>query len=156
MEEMNLHPIVIHFPIALLTLYSIFELIRFQKVIEKPYVFYIKAFLVTFGALGALAGVITGAITSGWAIGGPRIFALHQIFGLSTLILSIGIAKGYLFHWQRPNWYSEHVLRPRVLVPLALLLLIAITITGGLGAAMTRGTHFDPFMAPIFKLLGVY
>jgi uncharacterized membrane protein len=158
MEGMTfLHPIIVHFPIALLTLYGVLELVRFQKVLDKPYWFYTKAILISFGALGALAGVLTGLIASSWTLlAGPRIFVLHQLFAFATVILSVGIAKGYLFHWLKPNWYSEHVLRPRVLITLAVLLLISITITGGIGGAMVRGTTFDPLMAPIFKLLGIY
>jgi len=151
-----LHPIVVHFPIALLTLYGVIELVRFQRFIEKPYWFYVKAALISFGALSALAGVITGGITSGWYIGGPRIFVMHQIFGVLTLILSSTIALGYQFHWHRMNRFSEFVMRPKVLVVLAVLLLFCITTVGGIGGAMIRGTQFDPLMAPIFKLLGIY
>lgn len=151
-----LHPIIVHFPIALLTLYGVLELIRFQKFLDKPYWFYVKATLITFGALGALAGVITGGITSGWYIGGPKIFVMHQIFGLITLILSAVIALGYQFHWHKMNRFSEFVMRPKILVVLAILLLFSTTTVGGIGGAMVRGTDFDPLMAPIFKLLGIY
>lgn len=157
MEAMTfLHPIIVHFPIALLTLYGVLELVRFQKFLDKPYWFYVKAVLISFGAVGALAGVITGGITSGWYIGGPRIFVMHQIFGLATLILSVVIALGYHFHWHKMNRFSEFVMKPKVLVVLALLLLFSITTVGGIGGAMVRGTDFDPLMKPIFILLGVY
>ncbi len=154
---MNLHPIVIHFPIAFLTLYAVLELVRFNKVLSLPYWFYVKAVLVMAGSLGAFVGVLTGALASGFAIGGPRIFALHQLFGATALILSIISAKAYGLKWYwRENGFSSFVLRPKVVVTLALLILISITITGGLGGAMVRGTNFDPLMAPILKLLGVY
>ncbi|MHB1330762.1 MAG: DUF2231 domain-containing protein [Minisyncoccota bacterium] len=153
-----LHPIVIHFPIALLTIYAILELVRFRKILEKPYWFYIKASLIIAGSVGALVGVITGAIASGWIIGGSRIFALHQIFGLSTLVLSVISAKAYGWEWfiGPGNGFSKFVLQPKIIVILAFLILVCITITGGIGGAMIRGTQFDPLMAPIFKLLGIY
>ncbi|MBX4199031.1 hypothetical protein KW800_02020 [Candidatus Parcubacteria bacterium] len=142
---MDLHPIVIHFPIALLTLYAIFELVRFERVLAKPYWHYVKKVLVLAGFAGSLVAALTGLITANFTIVGPRIFMMHEFFALATILLS-GIASGFYFK------NNQH----RALIVIAILILICITITGGLGAAMVRGTHFDPFMAPIFKLLGVY
>lgn len=153
---MDLHPIFVHFPIAFLTLYGALELVRFKKVMEQPYWFYVKAVLAVSGALGALVAALTGAISSGWMIGGPRIFALHQIFALSTVVLGLAAATAYAFTWFRPNRYSGLMLKPRIIVSIAALILIAVTITGGLGGAMVYGTDFDPLMKPIFQLLGVY
>ena len=47
---MNLHTFVVHFPVALLMIYSLCELVRFQKVLMWPSWFYIKAFFVIIGA----------------------------------------------------------------------------------------------------------
>ena len=43
-NKMNIHPIFVHFPIALLTLYSLAELIRWRRITELAYWFYVKAF----------------------------------------------------------------------------------------------------------------
>jgi uncharacterized membrane protein len=154
---MNLHPIVIHFPIALLTLYSVLELVRVKKVLDQPYWFYVKAVLVMTGSLGTILGVATGVMLVGSITAeGPKIFMLHKYFGLGTLLLSVVSAGAYVFGWFRPNRFSNFILRPRVVVTLAFLILVFVTITGGLGGGMTRGTNFDPLMAPIFKLLGIY
>lgn len=143
---MDLHPIFVHFPIAFLTVYAIFELVRFRRIVEKPYWHEVKAVLVIVGFAGAVIAAITGGVASNWAIGGPRIFAMHQIFALITIVLSGIAAFGYI----KNNFSSL------VYIVLAALILVSITITGGLGGAMVRGTDFDPLMAPIFKLLGVY
>ena len=60
---MNIHPILVHFPIALLTLYAIWELIRFKKVTAQHYWFHVKAILI-------IAGLVTAelALGSGEAI----------------------------------------------------------------------------------------
>ncbi len=142
---MDFHPLVVHFPIAFLTVYSLFELIRFQRVLEKPYWFFVKKVLIIVGWAGSLVAALTGFIASGWVIDGPRIFLMHRSFALLTIILSTVSAILYL--------KNKH---NKVLIIFALLILISITITGGLGGAMVRGTTFDPLMAPIFKLLGVY
>ncbi|MDB5266550.1 MAG: hypothetical protein JWN89_365 [Parcubacteria group bacterium] len=149
---MDLHPIIVHFPVALLTLYAVLELVRFRKVMEQPYWFYIKGALAIFGSLGSLAAYATGPD----AHPAPRILQMHSNFATATLLVFAVIAFSYLFQWFKPNRYSAFVHRSYIIIPLALIGLVCVTITGGLGGAMVYGTHFDPFMAPIFKLLGVY
>ena len=142
---MNIHPIVIHFPIAFLTVYAIFELIRFQKVIDKPYWFNVKKILIIVGWISSIVGALTGLLTTNWTIQGPRIFVMHEIFALTTIALSTIATIFYIKNKQS-----------KILILIAALILISITTTGGLGAAMVRGTNFDPLMAPVFKLLKVY
>jgi uncharacterized membrane protein len=145
MEEMNIHPIVIHFPIAFLTIYAMAEILRFRFLLEKPYWWNVKKVLVLIGWVGSFIAALTGLITTQFHISGPRIFMMHELFALLTIIFSTLASILYLKNRQG-----------RVLILLAAFILISITITGGLGAAMVRGTHFDPLMKPIFILLGVY
>ncbi|MFZ2484689.1 MAG: DUF2231 domain-containing protein [Minisyncoccia bacterium] len=148
---MNIHPIVVHFPIALLSLYAIFELVRFQKVLEKPYWFYIKATLVISGELFAIAAFLTGP-----EVEGAKLIEMHEAFAMVAIAIFGLIALGYLSkHFSVLKVFS-FVTRSYILIPLAFLGLVSITITGGLGGAIVYGTDFDPFMAPIFKILGVY
>lgn len=142
---MDIHPLVIHYPIAFLTIYAVFELIRFRKIIEQPYWFYVKKILIIIGWAGSIVAALTGLNAANWTIQGPRIFVMHEIFAITTIALSTISAIFYLKNKQH-----------KILIFIALLILISITITGGLGGAMTKGTHFDPLMAPIFKLLNVY
>lgn len=149
---MYLHPIFVHFPIALLTIYAVLELIRSEKVTSKPYWFHAKALFAIFGALGALAAYLTGpeqaeAVPLG---------AMHANFGLATLVVFGIVGLSYLLEWFMPTKYSLFVMRPYIIMPLAVAGLILVTITGGLGGALVYGTNFDPLMAPIFKILGVY
>lgn len=149
---MYLHPILVHFPVALLTIYAVLELIRFQKVISRPYWFHVKALFAIFGALGALSAFLTGPDQAKTIPLGQ----MHANFATTTLIIFGIIGLSYLLEWFKPSKYSLFVMRPYIIIPLAILGLIAVTITGGLGGALVYGTHFDPFMAPIFKILGVY
>lgn len=142
---MDLHPLVIHFPIAFLTIYAVFELIRFRRVIDEPHWLYVKKVLIIIGWAGSIVAALTGLNAANWTVQGQRIFVMHEIFAITTIALSTISTIFYLKNKQH-----------KILVLIAVLILITITITGGLGGAMTRGTHFDPLMAPIFKLLNVY
>ena len=133
---MFLHPIVIHFPIALLTVYSILEIIRFKNDDTKRV-------LVILGTLGAYVAALTGPGGEG-----VRILDMHELFAKLTIIIYSLIAISYIDR--------EFIKKTSILIILALLGLASITITGGLGGAMVYGTSFDPFMAPVFKLLNVY
>ena len=142
---MDIHPLVIHFPIAFLTIYTVFELVRFQRIIEQPYWFYVKKTLIIIGWAGSIVAAVSGLNAAGWIIQGQRLFVMHEIFALTTIVLSTTSAIFYIKNKQS-----------KILILLAVLILISITITAGLGGAMVKGTHFDPFLAPIFKLLSVY
>jgi len=55
---MDFHPLVIHYPIAFLTTYAIFELLRFKKLLDLPYWLYIKATLLILGEISAVVTLI--------------------------------------------------------------------------------------------------
>ncbi len=148
---MDLHPIVVHFPVALLTLYAVLECVRWRRAMEVMNIFHVKAVLVIAGTLGAIAAYISGP-----EIYGSALVSWHDNFAIGTLTIFSFIALVYLAEWFRPSKYSNFFHHPYIIMPLALLGLAVVIITGGLGGAIVYGTHFDPFMAPIFKLLGIY
>src|SRR5579872_522003 len=110
---MNLHPIFVHFPIALLMVYSLMEFIRFKKVMERPYWFYLKAVFLMLGGLGALAAYFTGdmakhAVRAGNFIPSVgnfnQVVSMHQSFAILSVAIYGLLAAGYLFLWlQREN-----------------------------------------------------
>ncbi|MDZ4209916.1 MAG: hypothetical protein U1C56_01920 [Candidatus Curtissbacteria bacterium] len=142
---MDLHPLVIHYPIAFLTTYAVFELLRFKKLLDLEYWFYIKATLVTVGELGAIVTVIAAQMSPGLA-GESTLVDMYKSFILITAVLFGIITFSYWFKWSKPI----------VIVPLTIIGLFFIVVAGGLFGATIYGTHFDPFLAPIFKLLKVY
>ena len=144
---MDFHPLVIHYPIAFLTTYAVFELLRFRKLLDLPYWFYMKATLVIVGELGALATVVAAYTSAGLA--GESVLAdMYKNFILITTVIFGVITLAYL-KWPK-------MLEPVVIVPLSFIGLFFIVVAGGLFGATVYGTHFDPFLAPIFKLINVY
>ena len=146
---MDFHPLVIHYPIALLTTYAIFELLRFKKLLDLPYWFYIKATLVIVGELGAIATVLAAVFSTSTLAGESALADMYKNFIFITAVIFGIISLAYLIK-------SPQILRPVVIIPLSVISLFFIVVAGGLFGATVYGTHFDPFMAPIFKLLGVY
>jgi fluoride ion exporter CrcB/FEX len=145
---MDFHPLVIHYPIAFLTTYAVFELLRFKKFLDWSHWFYIKATLLLVGELGAVATVSTFFIDNTTLAGESSLVDMYKLFIIITTFIFGLITIGYL-KWSR-------ILRPAILVPLTLIGLFFIVVSGGLFGATIYGTQFDLFLAPIFKLLGVY
>lgn len=173
---MNIHPIIVHFPVALLTLYAIFELARFSFLTRQEYWFYVKASLLILGSLSSFLALATGDTAK--AVGGfkgSKVVEMHETFaGITGWIFGL-LAFAYLIAWaNRANLFmkfrastpiatawsfatqiSRFLLKSWVVIPLSLLGLCTVVITAGLGGALVYGLKFDPFMAPIFRLLGL-
>jgi len=160
----NVHPAVVHIPVACLMLYSLFELMHFRRLLAKPYWFYVKATLVIVGAIGAWVARQTGEmIESAFAVGSTaKVVEMHAQWatGTATLFSVIALAYGFgwvqrefVVRWAWPQRFSRFLLRGYVIVPLAALGLVAITVTGALGGSITRGAEADPFVSLVYRLL---
>ncbi len=173
---MNIHPVVVHFPVALLTIYALMELIRFNKVKSQPYWFYVKALFLMIGGLGALAARQTGE----WAAEGvdrssdtAGILNMHENFANATTLIFGTLAVGYLIIWlNRENIFkffnnnqtlikiwnfilpiAKVLIETKLVILLAFAGLACVTITGGLGGIMVYGPDADPFFGFIYKLI---
>ncbi|MDE2311722.1 MAG: hypothetical protein KGJ93_01350 [Patescibacteria group bacterium] len=175
---MNLHPIFVHFPIALFTLYALLEFLRFNKIQNQPYFFYLKAFLVMTAGLGALASYATGDqpahIMRTTIKADPALRATlfwHENFAKLTVAL-IGLnAAAYFVAWlQREEFLrwpansawekiwlwlvkiDNSVINSRWIVALAIAAFISVSVTGGLGGILAYGDKADPFFAYFYHL----
>lgn len=162
---MNIHPIIVHFPIALLTLYSIFEIARLPFLTRQPWYFFIKAVLVVIGAAASGAAILTGKLSEKFQEGNP-VLEYHEFFAYSTAAIFGLIALTYALTWyadyraqhgislqSKLVTVSEFVVKGKLVILLAILGLICVTITGGLGGVMVFGPDADPFFKPIYELL---
>jgi len=57
---MNIHPLFVHFPIALLSFYALMEICRFIRINRSPHWFHAKAFVLIAGAASAFLTLETG------------------------------------------------------------------------------------------------
>jgi uncharacterized membrane protein len=172
--NMNIHPLFVHFPIALLTVYGVFELLRFKKLQAQSWWFYVKVIFVTIGFLGAIVALQTGELIEDQFERGSLgpLMETHAFFATATTVV-FGVLVGlYMVTWirqlkARPTWFGKQGIRqlwqlvqtvqgifyrPWILVLLALCGLVLITITGALGGALVYGSDIDPVVSVIYHL----
>jgi len=164
---MNIHPLFVHFPIGILVLYTAFELLRFKIITKRPWYFEIKAVLSIVGTLAAYATAFTGDmaedILSTTAPDKMALVEIHSMYAAATITIFSILAGSYLFEWLKKAGQLKIVTKILFLDKLsyfiqkyapfiAIVGLISITITGGLGASIVYGPNADPFVTFIYGM----
>ncbi len=167
----TIHPLLVHFPVAMISLYAMLEIGSFIPFIKKMNLALTKMILLGvgfgFGALSSLTGeeiehsfpTMRNLVEmhSAWAsitnvIAGILLivyigYVIQPWFEKINLPTSIRAFVKNIFmviNWiQRKQW---------ILVIAAIILLGAITITGALGAAIVHGPDVDPVVKYIYTL----
>jgi len=159
---MNIHPLLVHFPIALLSVYAVFECLRFKKLLELREWFYIKATFLFLGGLGALAAAKAGDFGKSLFPAEMNIIHVHENFAKLTIIIFGLLALIYLgifidnvwgerirrssfgSAWEAMIAVDKKVFIGPVLVPGAAIGLLSLIVTGTLGASIVYGVTNDP------------
>lgn len=177
---MNLHPIFVHFPIALLSLYTVIELARFKQITEQPTWFYIKAILVLCGTAGALVAIFFGDIAAAGLreglvtaqVNDPNsVIHLHEFFAKAGTAIFMLPAAGYAVAWlNKYNFINslpgnvlksiwrlgtkiqELIIETPLVIFLVIIGIILITMAATLGASIVYGPDNDPFVKIIYHL----
>src|SRR5688572_26086778 len=139
---MELHPAIVHFPIALLTVAALFAVI---SLFAKKEFFKEGAFWnLLLGVIGAIAAVITGLVEERTLVHNDAIHEIlekHEMNGIAILILSFGLLT---WCWVRKNKFgkTEH----RLWVSLLVLGTAMIFYQGYLGGRMVfeKGAGVKP------------
>ena len=166
----NIHPIFVHFPIALLFIYSIVKILPFKKWFPKVTWNYLEFFLLIIGVLGAFIASITGGIAEELIHKNRQLIEMHSTFaGISTILFSL-LLLGEILVFITPKNFSKFILpktsklilfiqkilvHPVLSKILAFLGFISITVTGLLGGIIVYGPSADPMAGIILKLLGI-
>lgn len=167
----DIHPIVVHFPIALLFLYSLLVIFPFQKWFPKVSWRDIQRILLIVGVAGASVALITGDIAEELNRPNRQVVEAHSTFAAIATwlygILLLGELVAFVntrFSLQLEKYISikkplsvlERVLTKRsISIILSILALISITLTGILGGVLVYGTSADPLAGIVLKMLGI-
>jgi uncharacterized membrane protein len=166
----NLHPLVVHFPIALLVVYAGIKIVPVQKWFPSVSWNHIERALLFIGVLGAFAGLLTGETAEHLFQPNRELVEMHAFFAtLSTWVFGtllvgeiLSMAHSYInatLHAVKIKWFIfglESLLTDRVFsVVLACVGLIAISVTGLLGGVMVYGLSADPLAETVVNLLGI-
>jgi len=173
---MNLHPLLVHFPVALLSLYALIELVRVRRLLNAEWWFNLKASLIIVGtAFGYLAASF-GEVAEHEVVRTARqhqVVELHSSFAVAVLVVATLLAIAYLVTLiTRYDSFINHLMgrgtltryfnmlkrctaftmQPWVYVTLAALLIVLLTITGALGSVISHGPDTDFIVAFVYQL----
>ena len=178
---MNIHPLFVHFPIALFAAYSIVEVLAYfwPALRRQSWVAPVKPFLLFTGALAAIVALITGGMAGELVeqrqlpTGYLLILKTHAPFAVATTLLYLALTAAYLvrvfdakgwgariakknkvftWSWNLKKKIAHAILDTWVLPVIAFFALVGVVITGTLGAALVYGPYFDPFIYYVCRI----
>lgn len=132
----RLHPMIVHFPVGLLCVALIMELIAWKK--KKDYNAAIQV-LVIIGAISAVIAVVLGLMLSNTEDYGSSTLPVHQWTGIATMVFALATAWAYIKKSRRMQ---------QVLLTLTV---VGVTVAGHYGASLTHGDDYLTSVLPFGK-----
>lgn len=166
----NIHPIFVHFPIALLFIYSIIKVLPLQKWLPTVAWRQIERAFLLFGVLGAFAALATGDTAEHFAKANRQLVNVHAFFAsaatwiygillFSEIVAILNTSYQSLIQSDKIKTIllkiEAFLCTPFFSKALAILGFIAIFIAGLLGGVIVYGTSADPLAGVVLKLLGI-
>ncbi len=172
---MNIHPFIVHFPIALLFVYIFFEFaeIFFKKEETKNFINRSKLTFLVLGALATIPALLTGDLASE-IIGENKFIETHEAFATLTSVYFLALSTMYVWpvikntsicsavldklSYIKPIFVlldklSDFLKIKTVQIIVALAGFVLLSITGALGAGIAHGVNADFIVSFIYKLL---
>lgn len=166
----NIHPILVHFPIALLFLYSIIKILPCKKWLPNVEWTHLERAFLVVGVIGAFLALSSGESAQHLTHPNRQLVNMHANFaGLATFLygaLLVGeflyvanpimLPKISLLYINKILITIENILCNNTFSKfIAFIALIAISITGILGGVMVYGVSADPVAGTVLKILGI-
>jgi len=131
----RLHPLIVHFPIALLVVTLILELYSWKKANQDfrsgNYV------ILLVGSLSAIAAAAFGFLLKDQDEYVGNTLDIHQWSGIATALLSVGTF--YFFHLSEKNKTTKLLTAYRTLL---IFSVVGVTIAGHYGSSLTHGPDY--------------
>jgi uncharacterized membrane protein len=129
------HPLLVHFPIAILLMALVFELLARTKSFKN-----LKAAVqptLFIGAITSLFSVATGLILEQEGGYDEKLLTIHKYLGISTTLLSFGV-----YFLRQRIWSFDKVKRKRVRLMLLIPVVVLVSLTGHWGGSLTHGEDY--------------
>jgi hypothetical protein len=170
MDGMNIHPIIVHFPIAMLSLYAGMECLRARRLLALSGWLYAKSALLWIGFAGALASAATGDFARSLYRSERDVIRAHEnfagitivIFGILALIYIVVVADRlwgermasapYAPLWKRISKIGGWLVSGPVAL-LAVAGFMALAVTGALGGIIVYGPDADIFTRIVARII---
>ncbi|MEK7588321.1 MAG: DUF2231 domain-containing protein [Patescibacteria group bacterium] len=168
--SLNIHPIIVHFPIAFLFVYSFVKILPLHKWLPNVAWLDIQKILVTVGVLGAFVASSTGEIASELVQVNHDLIEAHELFaGITTWLYVILLISEFL-PWinlkfieklQQYKIYNLSLILEKFIsnktlgILLAFCALVAVVCTGMLGGVIVYGPTLDPLAPILLNILGI-
>lgn len=168
MHMQTIHPLLVHFPVAMLSLYGILEITSGFPIIRKFDLRITKLILATVGTLGGILASLSGEAIEHSFSGLHNLVEMHSTWATLTNFLGIVTVVLLVISYFTPTLlqkfssgfitqiinFINSITRHRwIIVLLALCIIISITVTGALGAVIVHGPQVDPVVNAIYTLL---
>ncbi len=166
----NLHPIFVHFPIALLVLYSIIKVVPLRRWFPAVSWKDIERILLVIGITGGFAALSSGETAEHLTRPNHGLVDAHSLFATAAVWMYSALLVGELLSILTPRivttltsskiikivvFFRDLLTHSILSTVLAILGLIAISVTGVLGGVMVYGTSADPIAPIVLKILGI-
>ncbi len=152
----NIHPIFVHFPVALLMTYAVAKIVPLKKWFPRIEWRQIEIALLSVGFVGGWLAMVTGESAEHLARPSHAIVEMHQMLGSISMFIFGALLAGEILKSLNFLMPLANVLtNPFLSKVLAFAGLISITLTGLLGGVMTYGPNVDPLAPFVLKLLGL-
>ena len=169
----NIHPIIVHFPIAFLFLYSLIILLPVQKWFKNISWKVSEQLLLLTGTLGIFVAQVSGSLAQKITRPSRQISEMHELFANTTMwfyliLIVIEFSPMIISFIQKkihkdkkcfilPLLKRVHNILNRkwIIILSALLGVISLFLTGLLGGVMVYGISADPLAPFVLRMLGL-
>jgi uncharacterized membrane protein len=167
--QYNMHPLFVHFPVALLSLFAVLVVLPLEKWFATVSWLDIKRIVLFCGVIGAFLALQTGEIAEHLVKPNRDLVELHSTFATVTTWIFAVIALYEVlslveirFGERVPRLirvfysYAYIVFSKKIIyVSLVWIGLITLVITGLLGGTLVYGTSADPLSPYVLRLFGI-